>query len=125
MDAIKGCILVVEDDSGLRGLIVRALEEEGYCVLSAMDGREALKMLRMVSYCAILLDISLPDISGVDVVKWMDDMGITTPVILMTGHSQPQQSALKLPVAGYLPKPFDLSELFAAVEDCVKQPLNM
>ena len=123
MDAIKGCILVVEDDTGLRGLIVSALEEEGYCVLSAVDGQEALKMLRMVKYCVILLDITLPDLTGTEVVKWINDMEITSPVILMTGHSYGQQLAAELDVAGYLPKPFELRELFAAVEGCVKQPM--
>ena len=125
MDAIKGCILVVEDDIGLRGLIVCALEEEGYCVLSAMDGREALKMLRMVKYCVVLLDITLPDLTGTEVVKWINDMEITSPVILMTGHTQGQHLAAELDVAGYLPKPFELHELFAAVEGCIKQPVSV
>ncbi len=125
MDAIKGCILVAEDDSSLRGLIVRALEDEGYCVLSAMDGRETLKMLRLVKYCVVLLDSSLPDLTGIDVMNWMDEMGISTPTILMTGHSQALQLAPELKVAGYLPKPFELHELFAAVEGCIKQPLAL
>lgn len=120
MDQYRGCILVVEDDTSLREVIVQTLEDEDYCLLSAKDGAEAINMLQLVKYCVILLDFNLPGIGARGVVNWMRETGSHVPVILMTGDAHAKEIASQLGVAGCLEKPFDMEQLLEMVAHCEK-----
>src|SRR4051794_15765703 len=77
-------ILVVDDTKNIRTLLTTCLEVEGYQVLTAIDGRQALEMIRQDSYDLIFLDIKLPEFSGTEVLRRIQESKIHTPVIIMT-----------------------------------------
>ena len=79
-------ILVVEDEDELRGLIVRALTEEGHVVDVAADGEEAAYLLKEVGFEAVVLDWMLPKLPGVDLCRQMRKSGDWTPVIMLTAR---------------------------------------
>jgi DNA-binding response OmpR family regulator len=116
VEEIKGSILVVDDDLPLVEVLTRSLMDDGYFAIGTTDGEEAISILHMASFDLILLDIQMARVSGEEVVQVLRQQSISTPVVIMTGRSKAREYAQKLDVAGYLAKPFDLDELFAAVE---------
>ena len=107
-------VLVVDDNEGIRELVVRALSRHGYHVESAADGEEALERIRTVGALPDLLlaDIVMPGVSGVDLVREIGEG--RTRVLFMSGYSQ---SAIPdvVAVGGLLEKPFTVNELLHAV----------
>ena len=79
-------ILVVEDEQNLRSLTVKRLEEEGYSVDACEDGREALEYASMTEYDAIILDILLPKLDGLQVLRTLRAKKDCTPVVLPTAR---------------------------------------
>jgi two-component system OmpR family response regulator len=108
-------ILVVEDDSRLRSLIVRALGEEGHVVESAADGEEGAYMADEVDFDALVLDWMLPKTSGVDLCRSLRDKGDWTPVLMLTAKDALEDRVMGLDAGAddYLVKPFAFSELAA------------
>ncbi len=114
-------ILVCEDDEGIRELLVEALEEEGFEVYAARNGREALDFLRSgPGRYLLLLDLMMPDISGYEILEQMskDDhlLGENVVVVLSaTGFVRQVSPKVieKRLVQAMLKKPFELDELFA------------
>ena len=108
-------ILVVEDEERLRGLIVRALTEEGHVVDAAADGEEAAYLLREVGYEAVVLDWMLPKLSGVDLCRDMRAADNWTPVIMLTARDalEDRVGGLDAGADDYLVKPFAFTELSA------------
>jgi two-component system, OmpR family, response regulator len=108
-------ILVVEDEKRLRGLIVRALTEEGHVVDAAADGEEAAYLLREVAFEAVVLDWMLPKLSGVDLCRQMREKGDWTPVIMLTARDalEDRVGGLDAGADDYLVKPFAFTELSA------------
>jgi two-component system OmpR family response regulator len=108
-------ILVVEDEDRLRGLIVRALTQEGNVVDPAADGEEATYMIGEVSYDLIVLDWMLPKLSGVELCRRMRDAGDWTPVIMLTARDalEDRVEGLDAGADDYLVKPFAFTELSA------------
>jgi two-component system, OmpR family, response regulator CpxR len=110
-------VLLAEDDLELRDLLQDILEDEGYDVIPASDGRQALEYLRTTSTgdgapALLILDLMMPMVSGWDVLDAIhDDPRLQLPVIVVSasGRSQPEG------VAAYLRKPFNLLELLETV----------
>jgi DNA-binding response OmpR family regulator len=114
------CTLLICDDEDLvRELVVSALRDR-YRVFEASDGREALEQARLVRPDLILLDIMMPEKSGLDVLAELrrDPELAGTPVIMLTGRTQASdRKAIGTAGAdGYLPKPFSLVELESTIE---------
>ncbi|MGH9414776.1 MAG: response regulator transcription factor [Terriglobales bacterium] len=101
-------ILIVEDEDLIRDTYARRLEHEGYTVRQAACGREALQSVRQVAPELILLDVMLPDISGLEVLKSLraDRRFASTPVVLFTNLSQhmDKHQAARLGATDYLVK---------------------
>ncbi|HWG37867.1 MAG TPA: response regulator [Terriglobales bacterium] len=101
-------ILIVEDEDLIRDTYARRLEHEGYSVLQAASGREALRCARQAQPQLILLDVMLPDLSGLEVLKSLraDRRFLTTPVVLFTNLSQhmDKHQAARLGATDYLVK---------------------
>ncbi|HUX67968.1 MAG TPA: response regulator [Terriglobales bacterium] len=101
-------ILIVEDEDLIRDTYARRLEHEGYRVSQAASGREALQSARLSPPQLILLDIMLPDLSGLEVLKSLraDRRFLTTPVVLFTNLSQhmDKHQAARLGATDYLVK---------------------
>jgi CheY-like chemotaxis protein len=115
----RSVVLVVDDDPDLRAAISDLLEDEGYAVTSAADGREALAVLRAgLRPAVILLDLSMPVMSGSDFREYqLKDPGLREiPVVVFTAMGSELGDA-RWQTAGVsvFPKPFDVDELVALV----------
>jgi len=111
-------ILVVDDHAAIRALLKNLLEEDGFDVVEAQTGRQALTCIEQQRPDLVLMDVKLPDITGIDVLQQLKTSGVQTNVILMTayGTSNLVIRGTELGAVDYLPKPFqDLDNLLALV----------
>ena len=110
-------ILLVEDNVQLNKALTTLLKRNSYLVDSAFDGEEALIYLKDYQYDVIVLDIMLPKIDGLEVLKRSRREGIQTPIILLTAKSTVEDkiTGLDLGADDYLPKPFNTEELLARI----------
>ena len=83
---MNGRILVVDDDEGVRGALKMTLEYEGYECLFARSGREGLDLLGSESIDLVLLDVKMPGMDGLEVLRRMRERGDAAPVIVISGH---------------------------------------
>ena len=113
-------VLIVDDDADIRGAVLETLEDEGYLVLGARNGREALELLRSlpVQPGLILLDMMMPVMDGLGFrAEQLSDPSIAEiPVVVMTADAQVAKKADKLQAKALLKKPVGLEELFAVVK---------
>ena len=110
-------ILLVEDTVQLNKALTALLKRNAYTVDSAYDGEEALLFVKDYQYDLIVLDIMLPKIDGLEVLRSIRRNKISTPVILLTAKSSVEDKVLGLDLGAddYLPKPFNTEELLARV----------
>jgi len=115
--ADKPRVLVVEDDPALAQALALALSRRGFSVAQATNGKTALERATGENFAAIILDLTLPEMDGLDVLQAMRGKGIATPVIVLTarGTVGDRVQGLRMGADDYLPKPFDLDELEARV----------
>ena len=108
-------VLVIEDETKVASFISRGLEEEGYTVETAFDGKEGLELLRSREYDIVLLDLMIPEIDGLTVLKRARESGIGTPVLILTAKSTKEDVVRGLDTGSddYLTKPFSFDELLA------------
>jgi len=114
----QGKILVVEDEESLRWVLKKALEDEGYWVQAVADGASARQWLRENRFDAALIDIKLPDIDGLTLLKESKEEGIDTSMILMTAQNTMRNAieAMKNGAFDYVTKPFDLDEVLVLIQ---------
>ena len=110
-------ILVVEDEKHLNRIISEAVEDEGYSVDSCYNGVEALEYLACADYDVIILDIMMPKMNGLELVRRLRSEGNSTPVLFLTARDAVADRVEGLESGGdyYLTKPFDFQELMAVV----------
>ena len=110
-------ILVVEDEKHLNRIISEAVEDEGYSVDSCYNGLEALEYLACADYDVIILDIMMPKMNGLELVRRLRSEGNNTPVLFLTARDAVADRVEGLESGGdyYLTKPFDFQELMAVV----------
>lgn len=120
-------ILVVEDEPKLNELIVNRLKLEHYTVDTCMDGLDALDYLRFGEYDVIILDIMLPGISGLEVLKTIRGQGNRVPVLLLTARDSIEDRVTGLNLGGddYLVKPFAFDELLARIRVMIRRSSNL
>jgi DNA-binding response OmpR family regulator len=108
-------ILVVEDDAPLAKIVKKSLESGGHTVDVAVDGQEGLDLGRQRTHDAVVLDIQLPKVSGMDVCRRLREDGNRVPIIMLTARSAVADriNGLDAGADDYLPKPFSLAELQA------------
>lgn len=115
-------ILVVEDEELIREMLVVALEEEGYGVVTASDGRTALEYLKNfepnsgeVLFDLVILDLMLPQINGLDICRLLRHQGNPVPILMLSAKGSETDRVLGLEVGAddYLTKPFSMRELVA------------
>lgn len=116
-------VLVVEDEAKMAGLLKRGLEEEGYAVDSAGDGREALWLATENPYDAIVLDVMLPDLDGFEVCRRLRSAERWSPVLMLTARDTvPNRvSGLDAGADDYLTKPFSFAEFLARLRALVRR----
>ena len=110
-------ILVVEDERDLNRVISKRLESEGYSVDRCFDGEEALDFIDVGEFDAIIMDIMMPRINGIEVLKQMRSRNNTTPVLLLTARDGigDRVNGLDAGADDYLVKPFAFEELLAMI----------
>ena len=116
-------VLVVDDDEGVRELMVMALSSVGYEVVSAPDGAAALKLLATTRPAVILLDLLMPTMDGWEFARLYEQRpGPHAPIIVLTAARDAQARATEIKADAWLAKPFHLDALFACVEQYAVQP---
>ena len=120
---MKRRILVVEDDRTLRQALVFNLEREGYDARSAVDGEQALAAVRGGGLDLVLLDLMLPGMSGMEVLRTVRGEGIETPVVILSakGGEIDKVVGLKVGADDYVAKPFSRPELLARIESVLRR----
>ncbi|GBG15648.1 two-component system, OmpR family, response regulator QseB [Novimethylophilus kurashikiensis] len=116
-------ILLVEDDALLGDGIKAGLKETGFAVDWVTDGHAARLALETEEYCLVVLDLGLPKVSGLDVLKWLRTSGRQLPVLILTARDTvaDRVSGLDAGADDYLIKPFDLDELTARLRALLRR----
>jgi heavy metal response regulator len=119
-------LLVVEDEVKVAGFIRRGLEEEGYAVDVCHDGEEGLRMGLDRVHDLIILDVLLPGMDGLEVLKELRRKGIATPVLVLTVRATIEDKVLGLDSGAddYLTKPFSFQELVARVRALLRRRIE-
>jgi len=118
-------ILIIDDDVGLCELLSLFLQSEGFCVSSAHDGKQGLKLAREGDYDLLVLDIMMPEKNGMDVLRELRQES-QIPVIMMTarGEEMDRIIGLELGADDYLPKPCNPRELSARIRAILRRSKN-
>lgn len=119
-------ILIVEDEEGLSGALKEWLEDEFYVVSIVSDGSSAVELLKTANFELIILDIMLPDLSGIEVCKRYRKSGGKAPILMLTARTtmQAKEEGLDSGADDYLTKPCNLRELSARVRALLRRPLS-
>lgn len=122
----KHCVLIVDDDASIRLLLVACLRRQGYRILEARNGREALAEMRTGKADLVMLDLIMPEVSGWDVLceRAGDSLLRRIPTIVVTANNIRQviAEALDKNVCAVIAKPFDLDNLVTTVANCLENP---
>ena len=115
-------LLIVEDEPDLLATLAQALREEGYAVDTAEDGEDGLFKAESADYDAIVLDVMLPGLDGFELLKRLRRTR-KTPVLMLTARARVDERVhgLNLGADDYLPKPFDLTEVFARLRALIRR----
>jgi DNA-binding response OmpR family regulator len=115
--AVSGRILVVDDDRDIRDLVAIKLESAGHEIVTREDGSQALEAAVEGGWDVIVLDVMMPGMSGIDVLRALRDRGDETPVILLTARGQEKdiEAGFAAGADQYVTKPFSPRALLARV----------
>src|ERR1051325_6930616 len=115
-------ILIVDDDAAVRGILLDLLSEKYECN-TASTAEEAFAYLEVENYDAVVTDIAMPGLTGLDLLRRIQLKDLDTPVILISGkgNEQDPQSLIDLGAFAYITKPFSLEEIEKFVERAVNR----
>ena len=108
-------VLVVDDDAAIRDAVRDLLEDAGIRVETASDGAEALSRIEVRRPRLVLLDMRMPGMDGWDFATALRERDLELPVVVMTAAADARRWAEEIGASGFVPKPFAVSELIAAV----------
>jgi DNA-binding NtrC family response regulator len=116
-------VLVVDDDHEFREMMLRRFSQDGFLVQEAATAERALELLTQKEFDVIILDMVLPNISGVDLLQRFSDMHVESEVIFLTGQATVESAveAMKLGAYDYVQKPFPLKELEVLIEKAAER----
>jgi heavy metal response regulator len=116
-------ILIVEDEKKVSQFLKKGFQAEAFSVDVATDGEQGLSLARGEPYDAIILDVMLPKIDGIQVLRELRQSRVTTPVLILSARSEVEDrvQGLNLGADDYLPKPFSFSEVLARVRAIVRR----
>ena len=112
-------ILIIDDEKNIRMTLEKSLTGEGYEVDSAINGENGLQKLKENEYPVVLLDMNLPGINGIEVLRKINELDFNTRVIMITGYGNVETAveAMKLGAVDYLRKPFKPEDIGNLVEE--------
>jgi two-component system, OmpR family, copper resistance phosphate regulon response regulator CusR len=119
-------VLLVEDERKVASFVARSLRENAYAVDVAETGTRGLLLASQAGYDAILLDVRLPDVSGIQVCQELRQRGVSAPILMLTARSLIEQRVEGLDAGAddYLTKPFALAELHARLRALIRRGFN-
>lgn len=120
---LKDRILIIEDDGAIVAALRAGFEHEGYAVEVASDGVAGLQLATEKTPSVIILDVMLPQLSGIDLCQRLRGAGNLVPIIMLTARSQEIDKVLGLKIGAddYVTKPFSFMELLARVEALLRR----
>ncbi len=123
---MKKKLLIVDDQNGIRILLMEVFSSEGYETYQASNGKLALEIVRNVSPDLVLLDMKIPGMDGLDILKHIKSIDPSIKVIMMTAYGELDmiKEATDLGAIMHFTKPFDIDELRQAVNQQLRTPNN-
>ncbi len=120
---VKMTVLIAEDDRAVRESVSRALTFEGYEVLTAPDGAEAIQVVLNERPDAMVLDVMMPHVDGLEVARRLRAVGVRTPILMLTAREKVTDRVAGLDAGAddYLVKPFALDELLARLRALLRR----
>lgn len=115
-------ILIVDDDRDICEYMELLLTQNGYGVQSTTDSRAALRLVRDNDFHLVILDLMMPEVSGIELLREIREIDSDLAVIIFTGHATVETAvqSMKLQVSDYIRKPFDVDEFIASVQRVLK-----
>jgi DNA-binding NtrC family response regulator len=112
-------VLIVDDTKNIRMILTKCLELEGYEVMTASDGRQALDLFMEHTFDLAFLDIKLPEIRGTEVLKRIREQGIKTPVIIITAYATVKNAVecTNMGAVAYVQKPFSADKIRSVLKE--------
>lgn len=117
-------LLIVDDEESLRTILETELaESEGFSVDTASDGGQAINQIQAKVYDVVLLDIRMPRVSGIEVLKFVQEYSPTTQVIILTNYADVKTAiqTIKMGAYDFLSKPYDIDELFNSIHRAIER----
>lgn len=111
-------VLIVDDEPTICALLCELLEESGYSCTKAHDGKKAWRFISTGKYELVILDIAIPGVSGLAILKRMQVDNISLPVVVLSGNPEDQMiaEAMKLGASDFIVKPFTLERILASAK---------
>lgn len=121
-EGCKGHIYIIEDNANVRSLMSSVLQHYGFIVETFEDAETFLTVAQIVSPAVILLDMTLPSMSGVDAYEYFKNSGRSTPAIYISGNSEPEEiiKAMKLGAKDFFLKPAPIEQLISAIREALQ-----
>jgi nitrogen regulation protein NR(I) len=115
-------ILIIDDDESVRDLLHAFFKDQGFDVTTAINGKEGLEILQNEHFDLFIVDLVMPEMSGIDLLKSVANFNIDTPSIVITAFATVTTAveAMKLGAFDYITKPFSLDELMIVVKRCLE-----
>ncbi|WP_062351500.1 response regulator [Bacillus kwashiorkori] len=120
---MAGKLLIVDDQFGIRVLLKEIFQREGYETYQAANGKRALEIVKQKKPDLVLLDMKIPGMDGLEILKRMKEINEEIRVLIMTAYSELNllQEAVDLGALGHFKKPFDIDE----IREVVKKYINL
>ena len=114
-------ILIVDDERGFVDVVSKRMSKRNIDVVKAYSGKEALQALRRTDFDAVVLDLKMEEMDGIEILKIFKTIDPDLPVIMLTGHGSEEaaRDGIGLGASDYLTKPCDFEELIAKIKDVV------
>jgi len=122
MTRLTGTVYLIDDDNSMRDSLARMLKDVGYSIQDFESATSFLQNSLPVAPAVIVLDMQMPDVSGLDLMERLEKLGRKTPIVFLSGQSHPQQivKGLKKGALDFLFKPFNIDELLQAVDQALE-----
>lgn len=119
----KGRVLVVDDEDDLRVLLSQQINIAGYDVSSAADGEEAINIIKKNSFDVVLLDINMPKVNGIEVLKFIHKNYPSIKAVMLTGFADLKHAmeAREFGARDFIGKPYKLEDIMSTIDRLVKE----